>query len=881
MQTQFDYITNLASQYQLYQNNPDKVFERLNQLTTSELESIYAEYGDPDNKFQPVNLLRAETARQLSEGEKISATLIDELKARIRKKDIDFYSAHSAKILEGMKNYSMGPRDIFANWSNPWSIFHTFIYRDTIKETCQQYLSQITGKLKSDLDLHNYQSHVVDFCGSANFGTDLCWIALYPEVKRSHRDSYQFFLRLSSNPEAGKMPGHGLKDPGGKSIKSVSNYGQVVEVFSSLRGEIVELNNRIRNYFKFAPGSQAIKWPQFREKGIAAVNYTSILEQSIEDVKSLAELNVLAGFEEKSQSNKTGNLWLFKQAQIGDLLFATKGVNTCIGIGIIEGNYEYDSSQESYNHFRKVNWITDKLYQYRSNAIKGYKTLFRPDTFSPTKVWQFILDEYVRLYPELAQVFDEYKIPYNTIVAGENINHPDPEEDELDEELSREINFWWLNAKPAIWSISEYNEGDYQTYTARNEKGNKRRIYKHFESVQPGDLVIGYESSPVKQIKALFEITKGLHHSEQEGEVIEFTISEKLEIPLHWNDLKYEPGLKDCEVIANNQGSLFSLTEDEFDIIRALIDDKNILEEQRQQNSNILPYNFAEDPDKPFLSQDAFSTIVQLLKRKKNIILQGPPGVGKTFIARKLAFACMGKMNESQIEMVQFHQSFSYEDFIQGLRPGKNGGFELKNGTFYNFCQKAHAHPERQFFFIIDEINRGNLSKIFGELMMLIEHDKRKGKFALKLTYAEDEDDTFFVPSNIHIIGTMNTADRSLAIVDYALRRRFAFITLEPEFKEAFKKYLAENSISDKLTSHICQVVSQVNDQISTDINLGAGFQLGHSYFCPLKTNVDDSFDEVAWYEGVLRYEIKPLLDEIWFDNPGRVEELIKQLEFS
>src|SRR5690554_1086704 len=121
---------------------------------------------------------------------------------------------------------------------------------------------------------------------------------------------------------------------------------------------------------------------------------------------------------------------------------------------------------------------------------------------------------------------------------------------------------------------------------------------------------------------------------------------------------------------------------------------------------------------------------VSLLKRKKNIILQGPPGVGKTFIARKLAYEIMQEVKDANIEMVQFHQSYSYEDFIQGLRPTQKGGFDLRDGIFYSFCQRALAHPERPFFFIIDEINRGNLSKIFGELMMLIERseERRVGK---------------------------------------------------------------------------------------------------------------------------------------------------------
>ena len=436
-----------------------------------------------------------------------------------------------------------------------------------------------------------------------------------------------------------------------------------------------------------------------------------------------------------------------------------------------------------------------------------------------------------------------------------------------------DINYWWLNANPKIWSISKHNVGEKQTYTTHNEKGNKRRIYKHFEATKRGDLMIGYESTPTKQIKAIYEITQGIHNTVK-GEEIEFELIEKLEIPIHWNDLKNNPSLQECEVFINNQGSLFKLTEEEYEIIREIIDNKNIITEKLLQSENIKSYKFSEDADKPFISEEDFLNTVSLLKRKKNIILQGPPGVGKTFIARKLAYEIMQEIKDTNIEMVQFHQSYSYEDFIQGLRPTQKGGFDLRDGIFYSFCQRALAHPDRPFFFIIDEINRGNLSKIFGELLMLIEADKRDEKFALKLTYSEDEEDRFYVPENLYIIGTMNTADRSLAIVDYALRRRFAFVSLQPEYGLNFRSFLSDKGLSEGIIEHICTSISKLNIKIREDVNLGEGFQIGHSYFC----TYSNAGIENIWWSDILNYELKPLLEEIWFDDLSKVSDILKQL---
>lgn len=427
---------------------------------------------------------------------------------------------------------------------------------------------------------------------------------------------------------------------------------------------------------------------------------------------------------------------------------------------------------------------------------------------------------------------------------------PSVEEANLPLHDNEKCNYWWLNANPKIWSFFDIAVGETQAYTLYNENGNKRRIFQNFLDAKVGDVVIGYESNPVRQIVAIGRVS-----AEQDGEKLFFEKVETLSSPIDYAVLKECPELENMEYFRNPQGSLFKLTRSEYEFILDIIREENPIVTASSSDAYTKD-NFLNEV---YMTEERYETLVNVLRNKKNIILQGAPGVGKTFAARRLVWSVMGEKDDSRIEFVQFHQNYSYEDFMMGYKPVEDG-FELKYGIFYRFCQKAANQPDKEFFFIIDEINRGNMSKIFGELLMLIEKDYRGTKMTLAYNGLP-----FSVPKNLYIIGMMNTADRSLAMIDYALRRRFSFFEIEPGFdSQGFISY--QNGLNSETLDELISKVKELNRKIAADKSLGRGFCIGHSYFCGRDVCTDE------WLHSVVDYDILPMLSEYWFDDENEFQ---------
>ena len=578
------------------------------------------------------------------------------------------------------------------------------------------------------------------------------------------------------------------------------------------------------SYWTFSPGENASKWQLCVNEGIMCMGWDALGDllqyTSREDMRTEIKKHYPT---EGNAKNDSLAVWQFShEMKIGDVVFAKKGRDTIIGRGIVESDYFLDESLSEYKHVRKVSW--KNVGEWKTEDLHAMKTL--TNVTSDT--------DYVNKLNALIDAYD---------IVEESLDSP------------CRNNYWWLTGSPKYWSPSnDWELGEEIDYTLYNEKGNKRRIFKHFTEAKPSDIVIVYESTPVLQIVGIGRVV-----SETDGEVLYIRKIEELLSPIPYSEILTNPILKKSEPVKNRcQGSLFHLTHDEYEEVMRLIRKENPepIDEEDEPTEEYATYTDNDFIENVYMDEHQLQTMKSLLLRKKNLILQGAPGVGKTFAAQRLAYAMMGVIDKSRVKVIQFHQNYSYEDFVMGYKPNGEGGFSLINGIFHDFCQQAKAHRDKSYFLIIDEINRGNMSKIFGELLQLIEADYRDQP--IQLAYNKQR---FSVPSNLYIIGMMNTADRSLAMIDYALRRRFSFFEMKPGFETAaFNNYISKWE-TPKLRKLINAII-ELNKVIADDDSLGSGFSIGHSYLC----NLDNDNDLVS----IVEYDIIPMLREYWFDNDER-----------
>lgn len=577
-------------------------------------------------------------------------------------------------------------------------------------------------------------------------------------------------------------------------------------------------------YWLYAPGEDAFMWEEFYKTGTMGLGWDKIgdYRQFPDDNSLIASIEQHYGGGGSHKNDKCAITDFTKKIKIGDIIIVKHGRKKLIGRGVVTSEYFYDDSVDSFKSRRKVEW-THKGEWYVEDTLV-MKTL--------TDITKY----------------GDYSKQLETTMGIAS--------DEKDMYSNRR--YWWLNASPKVWRMSEWKVGEEQDYTLFNPNGNKRRIFQNFVDASVGDVVICYETNPVKKITTIAKVSRA-----NDGEKIWFQKTETLTDPVDFSVIKGIPELKQMEFLVNPNGSFFKLTEEEYNAIISIIRQNN---DEEVESLDVPDYTRTDFLNEVYMDEANYEELVELLKAKKNIILQGAPGVGKTFCAERLAYSIMGKKDARRIKTVQFHQSYSYEDFIMGYKPAGET-FKLRNGVFYNFCIEATNNPGQEYFFIIDEINRGNLSKIFGELLMMIEKDYRGKEITLAYT-----DQGFHVPENLYIIGMMNTADRSLALIDYALRRRFSFFDMKPGFEsEGFKNHI--KSIGSVKLEKVINLISELNANIREDDSLGYGFEIGHSYFCGKTEAMTDSH-----VRRVVKYDIIPTIQEYWFDNEKKAKEWAEKL---
>ena len=636
-----------------------------------------------------------------------------------------------------------------------------------------------------------------------------------------------------------------------------------------------------RGYWLYVPGEGAGKWEEFRTAGIMALNWDRIGDPTSYPNEEAVIEALEAGYGDWGgrPAGAAGMIRDFTRTmRPGDVVYARRGPTEIIGRGVVRSEFRYDDARPAYRCVRDIEWThvgswpldrrvgavsLQRVTENTSYNPAQLESLFRNRNDSGVSTAsaqaQGVGDFEKAKKPELqhwlytpgegAARWDEFRtagiMALNWDRVGDLASFPDKES--LLDALYTHYGDWGGRPRKAADSVWDY-----------------------IHAMKPGDIV--YVRRSFNEIVGRGVVRSDYRYDEDRS-------SFRAVRDVEWTHVGSWPleqriGRLMLQRLTENT----KYTPDQLNALIGIEDSHSSASVDERRGNNDLDeadehYTSADFLDEVFLRPEDVEQMLGLLRRKKNLILQGAPGTGKTFAAKRLAYALMGQTDDSRVEVVQFHQSTAYEDVVVGLRPTAEGGFAAAEGVFARFCRRAAADPGRDYVFIIDEINRANISKAFGELLMLIEAEHR-GE-ALRLPVSGE---LLSVPKRLRIIGMMNTADRGLALIDYALRRRFAFFEMRPALDHpGFLRHV--EAVGSSRLEALVDVVRRLNLRIAEDEALGPGFQIGHSYLCLPAAGPENPAGTDADVTSVVRYELEPLVREYWFDNPAAMDESIHELE--
>ena len=636
-----------------------------------------------------------------------------------------------------------------------------------------------------------------------------------------------------------------------------------------------------RGYWLYTPGEGAVRWEEFRTAGIMALNWDRIGDPTSYPNEEAVIEALEAGYGDWG-GRPTGAAGMIRDftrtMRPGDVVYARRGPTEIIGRGVVRSEFRYDDARPAYRCVRDIEWT--HVGSWPLDRRVGAVTLQRVTentSYNPA---------------QLESLFRDRNASGASTASAQAQGVGDS-----DKAKKQELQHWlytpgegaarWEEFRTAgIMALNWDRVGDLASfpdkeslldalYTHYGDWGGRPRraadsVWDYIHAMKPGDIV--YVRRSFNEIVGRGVVRSDYRYDEDRS-------SFRAVRDVEWTHVGSWPleqriGRLMLQRLTENT----KYTPDQLNALIGIEDPRSSSSVDERLGNNDLDeadehYTSTDFLDEVFLSPEDLEQMLGLLRRKKNLILQGAPGTGKTFAAKRLAYALMGQTDDSRVEVVQFHQSTAYEDVVVGLRPTAEGGFAAAEGVFARFCRRAAADPGRDYVFIIDEINRANISKAFGELLMLIEAEHR-GE-ALRLPVSGE---LLSVPKRLHIIGMMNTADRGLALIDYALRRRFAFFEMRPALDHpGFLRHV--EAVGSARLEALVDVVRRLNQRIAEDEALGPGFQIGHSYMCLPAAGPENPAGTDADVTSVVRYELEPLVREYWFDNPAAMDESIHELE--